>query len=147
MTHVHKPAVGTGAYPATVALHIEADGLAAELVATAEELLRVALIAKLSVDLDDPHLARRAARDASTASARLLTLRWPPPAADETSAYSDERPLSLERILHRVCPMPLGASQIEQQAKRLHVALPAHDWPSLDDEQEPPADWTEAIGQ
>lgn len=38
---------------------------------TAGELLRAALLCKLALDLDDPRLARRAAREAA-ASARLL---------------------------------------------------------------------------
>lgn len=49
----------------------------------AAELLRTALLAKLAVDIEDPVLARRAARYA-TASARLLSgLDFPPHSDDD----------------------------------------------------------------
>ncbi len=45
---------------------------------TAAELLRTALLAKLAVDLEDPALARRAARYARSSAHLLSSLDFPP---------------------------------------------------------------------
>ncbi len=51
-----------------------APGLAS---ATAAELVRTALLAKLAVDLGDPPLARRAARYAQSSAHQLAGLNFP----------------------------------------------------------------------
>lgn len=69
----------------------------------ANGLLRTALLAKLAVDLEDPVLARRAAREA-LAHARLLSgLDFPPDA--EGDVHCGPRPLpAVEDLLLLVHP-------------------------------------------
>lgn len=58
--------------------------MTAALAATAaRNLLKVSLLAKLAVDLQDPALARRAAREAQTHARLLAGLDFPPDEAAE----------------------------------------------------------------
>lgn len=121
----HPPVRGAGSVCGVVAPRTP-DPLSAALLLEAEQLLRCAT------------------RDAQTAAARLLHLPWPDLTAEgqpTDGAGHDDQALSLERVLTRICPMPLGARAIEDQAARLNLIVePADDWPEVDDD-EPPADW------
>lgn len=76
--------------------------LAAE---AAQELLRTALLAKLAVDLQDPVLARRAARKA-LAQARLLA------GLDFPAAVDDATPVpTLDEVLARRYPAVAPAEE------------------------------------
>lgn len=75
---------------------------AATLAAT--ELLRTALLAKLAVDLQDPALARRAAREALTHARLLAGLDFPPD--EEDALHCGPRLPTVEELLGRVYPEP-----------------------------------------
>ncbi len=68
---------------------------------TAADLLRTALLAKLAVDLEDPALARRAARYAQTAAHLLAGLDFPPHVEGDDLDDEQELP-SLEDLLERM---------------------------------------------
>lgn len=74
---------------------------------TAQELLRTALLSKLAVDLEDPVLARRAARCAAE-SARLLSGLDFPAHVDEDQADEDAAGLpDVGDLLEALRPAPL----------------------------------------
>lgn len=61
----------------------------------AADLLRTSLVARLAVDLEDPQLARRAAREAGTHARLLRGMDFPP--------YRGEDPLpELDDLLERM---------------------------------------------
>ncbi len=70
---------------------------------TAEQLLRVALLTKLAIDLDDPALARRAASPAARHARLLAGLTWPKPDSDEVRAVN-RTGRTLEQLLAELYP-------------------------------------------
>lgn len=67
------------------------------------QLLRTALLAKLAVDLEDPALARRAAREALTHARLLSGLDFPPGVEDDV--HCGPRPLpTVGDLLERIHP-------------------------------------------
>ncbi len=64
------------------------------------KLLRTALLAKLAVDLEDPALARRAARYAQTSAHLLAGLDFPP--HDDREEPDDQALPEVEDLLERL---------------------------------------------
>ncbi len=71
-------------------------------------LLRTALLAKLAVDLQDPALARRAARDALAHARMLSGLGFPPDPED--GSHCGLQPVDLGALLARLYPSGLSCA-------------------------------------
>lgn len=79
---------------------------------TAADLLRLALLARLATQLDDPRLARRAARDAQAAAHLLAGLDWPARPGLDDGPDDDPALPSVGVLLEQVHGVPVEVDDL-----------------------------------